>query len=113
MSRQRSESEDVERRSSRASLPLVAAAVALIGGYLLGSAGDRPARADRYARGAADLTIVETDPPAIALDATGWALVGANDGRYYIIRSDGVAFPVKGLRPHQEPNRTDPDLFWK
>ena len=94
-------------------LPLAAGLIAATAGYLAGSgagvsntafAGDEPAKVARMLKDK-ELVPVVVQPPAIALSRGGIALVGADDGRYYIIQADGTALMVESDRRH--------GLFWR
>jgi len=93
-------------RHRYARLPLAAAALALIVGYLIGT--DAPANGvvttrldlkDRL------LIPVGITPPAVAVDRDGWTVVGAADDRYYVVHQDGSAIEVMVDRRHK--------LFWR
>ncbi len=86
------------RPERRRYLPLAIGAVALLGGYLIGSQGAAESRA--YAEKVAEilkekeLIPIAVSPPAIAVATDGWAIVGGADDRYYIVRSDGTTREV-------------------
>jgi len=90
-------------------LPLAIAAVTLFGGYLLGSAGagQSPAFADRKhdLLHEKELVPISITPPSVAVPGGGWALVGAADDRYYIVREDGTTIEVM---PERRQN-----LLWR
>ena len=84
-------------------LPWVAGLVAAVAGYLAGVgagtsnsafADDSPAKVGRMLKDK-ELVPVVIQPPAIALNRGGIALVGAADDRYYIIQADGTALMVE------------------
>ena len=94
-------------------LPLAAGLIAATAGYLVGTgvgtnnaafAGDEPAKVSQMLKDK-ELVPVLIQPPAVALNRGGIALVGADDGRYYIIQADGTALMVESDRRH--------GLFWR
>ena len=90
----------IARRPARAAyLPVIIGAAALFGGYLLGSqaGAQNAAYADKVAQmlKEKELVPVSIQPPAVAVPKDGFAIVGAADDRYYIVRADGTTIDVQ------------------
>lgn len=93
--------------------PGILAAAVLGTGFLLGGVASDAWRQAAFGQNAAPaqrMFIEHTGDvavPAIAVDSNnGFAVVGANDGRYYIIYRDGTSVPVFG-----DGRRLD--LYWR
>ena len=101
---------DTPARRPRHLTLLLAGAVGL-GSYLLGS--HKGAEKAAFADGPGGQVVVadkeifpiSITPPAIAVEKGGWALVGAADGRYYIVCEDGRTVDIWPERRH--------NLFWR
>ncbi len=84
---------------ARSRVGLIALLLAIIAGYLIGTqaGADNAAFADKIDEllKEKELVPVSIVPPAVAVPKGGWAVVGAADDRYYIVREDGTTLEVK------------------
>ena len=88
------------RRAGRGSyMPVIIGVFALFAGYLIGAqaGAQNAAYADKVARmlNEKELVPVSVQPPAVAVPKDGFAVVGAADDRYYLIREDGTTIDVQ------------------
>lgn len=101
------ESAAARRRSPRDRIMVAVAVLAAVGGYIAGIAGPSTAIADGRPRGAEIILPAHCAPPVVAIERGGYAVVGASDGRYYVVRADGTSCVVSAGRNNRD------QLYWR
>ncbi len=97
--------------NTRRHFPLAVGVIALMGGYLIGSqpgsvvlGQENPAKVAKMLE-EKELVPINVDIPTVTVNKEGWAIVGAADGLYYLVREDATAVEIKVDRRN--------DLMWR